>query len=98
MAISAEFRKALLLEMNPNAWAAHHGRQPRRFSRHINGTYPKKRPLSTMPPNILAVLPKRFLTTSSIVSWDATSSCTTRGRTSSSTNFPMPSNAPTVRK
>ena len=57
-AISAEFRKVLLLEMDSNTWAAIMDDNPGEFSRHINGTYPKKRPLSTMPPNVLAVLPR----------------------------------------
>ncbi len=58
LAISAEFRKVLLLEMTASTWAAIRDDNPGRFSHHINGTYPKKRPLSTMPPNILAVLPR----------------------------------------
>jgi hypothetical protein len=57
VAISAEFRKVLRLEINPNTWAALMDDNPGEFSRHINGSYPKKRPLSTVPPNILAVLP-----------------------------------------
>ncbi len=56
-AISAEFRRVLLLEMNASTWAAIMDDNPGVFSRHINRTYPKKRPLSTVPPNILAVLP-----------------------------------------
>lgn len=56
--ISVEFRKALLLEMNVNTWAAIMDDNPGKFSAQINGTYPEGKPLSTVPPNILAVLPR----------------------------------------
>ena len=56
--ISGEFRKILLLEMNANTWAAIRDDNPGEFSHHINGTYPKRKALSTVPPNILAVLPR----------------------------------------
>jgi hypothetical protein len=56
--ISVEFRKALLLEMDANTWAAIMDDNPGEFPAQINGTYPKGKPLSTMPPNILAVLPR----------------------------------------
>ena len=56
--ISVEFRKILLLEMNANTWAAIMDDNPGEFSNQINGTYPEKRPLSTVPPNVLAVLPR----------------------------------------
>jgi hypothetical protein len=56
--ISVEFRKILLIEMNVEAWAAIMDDNPGEFSNHINGTYPKKRTLSTVPPNILAALPR----------------------------------------
>ena len=58
LAISGEFRKALILEMNANTWAAIMDDNPGEFSTQINGTYPKDKPLSTVPPNILAVLPR----------------------------------------
>jgi hypothetical protein len=57
-AISAEFRKVLLLEMNANTWEAIMDDNPGEFSNQINGSYPEERPLSTVPPNILAVLPR----------------------------------------
>ena len=57
-AISVEFRKVLLLEMNANTWAAIMDDNPGEFSNQINGSYPEERPLSTMPPNVLAVLPR----------------------------------------
>ena len=55
--ISIEFRRILLLEMNASTWAAIMDDNPGEFSKHINGTYPEKKPLSTVPPNVLAVLP-----------------------------------------
>ena len=55
--ISVEFRKVLLLEMNADTWAAIMDDNPGEFSIQINGTYPDGKPLSTVPPNILAVLP-----------------------------------------
>ena len=56
--ISVEFKRVLLLEMNANTWAAIMDDQPGAFSNRINGTYPEKKPLSTVPPNVLAVLPR----------------------------------------
>ena len=56
-AISTEFRKALLLEMNINTWAAIMDDNPGEFSVQINDSYPEGKPLSTVPPNILALLP-----------------------------------------
>ena len=55
--ISVEFRKVLLLEMDANTWAAIMDDNPGEFSNQINGTYPEERSLSTVPPNVLAVLP-----------------------------------------
>jgi hypothetical protein len=55
--ISDEFRKVLFLEMNVNTWAAIMDDNPGEFSNQINGTYPEEKPLSTVPPNVLAVLP-----------------------------------------
>ena len=57
-AISIEFREVLSLEMNADAWAAIMDDNPGEFPNRINGTYPGKRPLSTVPPNILARLPR----------------------------------------
>jgi hypothetical protein len=56
--ITGEFRKALIIEMNPNTWAAIMDDNPGEFSSQINGTYPDRKPLSSLPPNILAVLPR----------------------------------------
>jgi hypothetical protein len=43
--------------MNANTWAAIMDDNPGEFSVQINGSYPDGKPLSTVPPNILAVLP-----------------------------------------
>jgi hypothetical protein len=56
--ISVAFRKALILEMDANTWAAIMDDNPGEFSNEINGTYPEGKPLSTVPPSILAVLPR----------------------------------------
>ena len=57
-AIGVEFREVLRLEMDADTWAAIMDDNPGEFSNRINGTYPGKRPLSTVPPNILARLPR----------------------------------------
>jgi hypothetical protein len=57
-AISVEFRKVLLLEMNANIWATIMDENPGDFSHDINDTYPTRKPLSTMPFNILVGLPR----------------------------------------
>lgn len=56
--ISVEFRKAVLVVMDAKTWESIMDDNPGTFSVRINGTYPEKKPLSTVPPNILAVLPK----------------------------------------
>ena len=56
--ISVEFRKVLILEMDANTWAAIMDDNPGEFSHQINGTYPEGKPFSTVPPNILAALPR----------------------------------------
>ena len=57
-AIGMEFREVLSSEMHADTWAAIMDDNPGEFSNRINGTYPGKRPLSTVPPNILARLPR----------------------------------------
>ena len=57
-AISAEFRKTLIVEMKAGTWAAIMDDNPGELSNQINGTYPEGKPLSTVPPNILAALPR----------------------------------------
>ena len=56
--ISVVFRKALDLEMVANTWADIMDDNPGEFSNQINGTYSEGKPLSTVPPNILAALPR----------------------------------------
>ena len=56
--ISVEFRRALTVEMDADTWAAIMDDNPGELSNQINGTYPEGKPLSTVPPNILAVLPR----------------------------------------
>jgi len=56
--ISGEFRKALLMQMNAKTWAAIMDDNPGEFWTRVNGTYPERKPLSTVPPNILAALPE----------------------------------------
>jgi hypothetical protein len=57
-AISDVFRNALLLEMDAKTWKSVMDDNPGTFSVRINGTYPDKKPLSTVPANILAALPR----------------------------------------
>lgn len=56
--IRAEFRRVLLLEMDTRTRAAIMDENPGAFSHRINGTYPKERPVSTVPANVLALLPR----------------------------------------
>jgi hypothetical protein len=57
-AISGVFRNALLLVMDAKTWKSVMDDNPGAFSVRINGTYPDKKPLSTVPANILAALPR----------------------------------------
>jgi hypothetical protein len=57
-AISDVFRNALLLEMDAKTWRSIMDDNPGAFPVRINGTYPDRKPLSTVPANILAVLPR----------------------------------------
>jgi hypothetical protein len=57
-AISVEFRKALRFEMDASTWRAIMDDNPGELANEINGTYPEGKPLSTVPPNILAALPR----------------------------------------
>ena len=56
-AISEEFRRILRLETTPAVLAVIMDDNPGAFSHRINGDYPKRRPLSTMPGRFLLVLP-----------------------------------------
>lgn len=55
--VSLEFKRVLLIQMNVDTWDSLMDDNPGEFHHAINGTYPKKKPLSTVPPNILAALP-----------------------------------------
>ena len=57
-AVRVEFRKVLSLAIDANTLGAIMDDNPGRISHHINGTYPEGEPFSTMPPNVLAVLPR----------------------------------------
>jgi hypothetical protein len=56
--ISVEFRRALLLEIDANAWETLMDDNPGKISHATNRPYSKKRPLSSVPVNILARLPR----------------------------------------
>jgi hypothetical protein len=56
--IRAEFRRVLLLEMDTHTREAIMDDNPGAFSHRINATYPRDRPLSTVPANVLALLPR----------------------------------------
>jgi hypothetical protein len=56
--IRVEFRRVLRLEMDATTWMAIADDNPGELSIRINGSYPEGRPLSTVPHNILAVLPE----------------------------------------
>ena len=55
--ISSAFRQALVLETRPATCEAIADDNPGEFSYSMNDTYPKRRPLSTVPPGILMLLP-----------------------------------------
>lgn len=55
--ISVEFKRALAREVNANTWKVIMDDNPGEMLAQVNGLYPAGKPLSTMPPNILAVLP-----------------------------------------
>lgn len=56
-AISVEFKRALAREINANTWKVIMGDNPGEMLAPVNGFYPEGKPLSTMPPNVLAALP-----------------------------------------
>jgi len=56
--ITDEFRKALRRETNANTWAVIMDDNPGTFPVRVNGAYPRKQPLSSVPSNILAALPR----------------------------------------
>ena len=56
--ISSAFKAALVLETRSDTCAALLDDNPGEFSYSVNDTYPKRRPLSTVPPGILMLLPR----------------------------------------
>jgi hypothetical protein len=57
-AISVEFKKALAREMDAHVWKIlTDDDNPGELLTQVNASYPMGKPLSTMPPNILAALP-----------------------------------------
>ena len=57
-AISDSFRRALVDEVDPGTCFAILDDNPGEFKHRITGSYPDGAPLSTVPANVLAVLPK----------------------------------------
>ena len=57
-AITDSFKRALAVETDPGTCDAIGDDNPGRFKHRINASYPDGLPLSTVPPNILAALPK----------------------------------------
>lgn len=56
--ITSAFKNALVLETKPAVCGAILDDNPGRFSYDINDTYPSRRPLSSVPPGILMLLPR----------------------------------------
>ena len=55
--ISAEFRRILEIETTPEVLSILLDDNPGSFSHRVNGDYPKRKPLATMPGRFLLVLP-----------------------------------------
>jgi hypothetical protein len=56
--ISSAFKRALELETRPSTCASILDDNPSEFFYSVNDAYPKRRPLSTVPPGILMLLPR----------------------------------------
>lgn len=56
--IGVEFKRALAREVNANTWNVIMDDNPGEMLAQVNGLYPVGKPLSTMPPNVLAALPR----------------------------------------
>ena len=57
-AISVQFKRALAREVNAHTWKVIMDDNPGEMLAQVNASYPYGKPLSTMPPNVLAVLPR----------------------------------------
>lgn len=55
---STEFKRVLLLTMNARTWTAIMDENPGEFRHQINGSYPEGKTFSTVPGNILGLLPR----------------------------------------
>jgi hypothetical protein len=55
--IERQFKKALIVEMSASTWASIMDGNPGEFPYEINATYKRSKSVSTVPPNILALLP-----------------------------------------
>jgi hypothetical protein len=55
--MQTQIRKMLAAEVDSQTLESIRDDNPGRFHFHVNGTYPRDRPVSTMPPNILQMLP-----------------------------------------
>lgn len=56
--VSAQFRKALTLEIDAGAMALIMDENPGNIEVRVNDSYPLRKTVTTMPPNVLAALPK----------------------------------------
>ena len=56
-AIEREFKKALIIQMSASTWAAIMDGNPGEFPHEVNRTYTEGKSVSTVPGNILALLP-----------------------------------------
>src|SRR4051812_36429921 len=56
--ISSEMKKALSIQVDDSTWADLVDDNPGEFAKRVNASYPEERPFSTVPANILAILPQ----------------------------------------
>ena len=55
--LQTQIKKMLLIEVDQETLASIKDDNPGEFTFKLNGTYPKTKPVSTMPPNVLQLLP-----------------------------------------
>jgi hypothetical protein len=55
--LQTQIKKMLLIEVDEETLASIKDDNPGEFTFKLNGTYPKTKPVSTMPPNVLQLLP-----------------------------------------
>src|SRR3954470_5435903 len=56
--ISNEMKKVLSVQLDDSTWADLVDDNPGEFAKRVNASYPEERPFSTVPANILAILPQ----------------------------------------